>query len=31
MLAVTALGLIGVAIQVQLGGDEKYDFIHFRF
>lgn len=26
-----ALGLIGVAILVQLGGDETYDFIYFRF
>ena len=25
------LGLIGVAILVQLGGDETYDFIYFRF
>jgi hypothetical protein len=27
----TAFGLIGVAILVQLGGDESYDFIYFRF
>ena len=31
MLAVAALGLIGVVILVQLGGDETYDFIYFRF